>query len=89
MAWRHVAEAKQRLARQEWLVGELELGEATDLLSEARALLERMRDFLRTCQAHLDYEAAKQEGKTDDAGLQRLLNLMNATEIEPNPLKPG
>ena len=81
MAIRHVAEAKRQLVRQETLIVELERGGTTSLLSDARALLGRMQDFLRMCQAHLDYEVAKHEGKTDDAGLQRLLDLMNTTEI--------
>ena len=88
MATRHVAEAEPRLARQERLISKLESDGHLRMLPSARALHGQMSDFLRVCQAHLNYETAKQDGKTDEAGLQRLLNLMNATEVEPNPLGP-
>ena len=88
MARRHVAEAEQRLVRQERLVSELEIDGHLEMVPSARALLERMGQFLQMCRAHLDYETAKQEGTTDQASLQRLLNLMSAMEIVPNSREP-
>ena len=88
MATRHVAEAKLRLARQERLISKLENDGHVRMLPSARALHGQMSDFLRVCRAHRDYEAAKHEGKTDEAGLQRLLGLMSTTGIEPILLDP-
>ncbi|MBV9777072.1 MAG: hypothetical protein JO143_08485 [Acetobacteraceae bacterium] len=87
MARRHVAEAERRLARQERLVGDLERG--ADALSDARALLGLMRDFLGVCREHYHYHVAKQEGRGDEAAFQRMLDLLNAAEVEPRPHEPN
>ena len=86
MARRHLAEAERRLARQERLVGDLERG--ADALSDARALLGLMRDFLGVCREHYHYHVAKREGRGDEAAFQRMLDLLNATEVEPRPHEP-
>ena len=89
MARRHVAEAERRLARQERLVGDLEHGGGADTLPDARALLGLMRDFLRVCREHYHCHVAKQEGRGDEAAFQRMLDLLNATEVEPRPHEPN
>ena len=59
MAHRHVAEAEQRLLRQEWRVGELELHGHSALLPTDHALLEQLYGLLLEYRRHLDYELAK------------------------------
>ena len=63
MARRHVAEAELRLLRHEMLVSRMEVHGQDNLLPGARVLLQEMQDFLRECQAHLDRELAKPQGR--------------------------
>ena len=59
-----------------------------DALSDARALLGLMRDFLGVCREHYHYHVAKREGRGDEAAFQRMLDLLNAAAVEPRPHEP-
>ena len=58
-ATRHVAEAQERVVRQELLISKLEYEGHADLLPAAHALLEQIQDHLWHCRRHLDRERAK------------------------------
>ena len=58
-ATRHVAEAQERVVRQELLISKLEYEGHADLLPAAHALLEQMLDYLWQCRRHVDRERAK------------------------------
>ena len=64
-------------------------GGGADALSDARALLGLMRDFLGVCREHYHYHVAKREGRGDEAAFQRMLDLLNAAEVEPSPQEPN
>ena len=48
-----------------------------------------MRDFLGVCREHYHYHVAKREGRGDEAAFQRVLDLLNAAEVEPRPHEPN
>ena len=57
MTRRHVAEGKERIARQEMLIADLEREGHDDMLPDARGLLGRFQDF----QAVAEEELARRE----------------------------